>query len=147
MKHINAQRSGSDDLRQELEGASHNILQSNVSTATQIQGVLDEERKRATEERQKLLEQITLLINSQAELQETRLADKTALIRRSLLESNQSFEGSVTQYSGGMATLNAKENQLLEDVGKSRDALKSKLKEDWTVSRIGYEHLIPIFSY
>ncbi|ORY54857.1 P-loop containing nucleoside triphosphate hydrolase protein, partial [Pseudomassariella vexata] len=72
LKHITSQKQESDRLRQQLQGASESIFQTNASISARIQEVINEERKQAAEDRQKLLMQISSLINSQAELQESR---------------------------------------------------------------------------
>jgi kinesin family protein 11 len=133
LRHIRAQKAESDRLRQELEEATQAMVESNQSVSAKIQEVLDEERKQAAAERQALLAQITKLINSQAELQESRLAEKATVIRETILESNKSLEGSVAEYAEGMDVWSERDSKLLEDVASSRDALKTRLKDDWTV--------------
>lgn len=134
LRHISVQRSESESLRRQLEGASENMVQSNASISTRIQDVVSEERRQAAEDRQKLLAQITSLINAQAEIQESRLASRTALIQDTILDSNTEFQGEVTKYSQAMDGWDSKESRFLDDVTKSRDALKTKLKDDWTVA-------------
>ena len=133
LRQIATQKSESDRLRRQLEGASETMVQSNAAVSVRIQEVLDEERKQAASERANLLTQITSLINSQAELQQTRLAGKAAVIQRTVIDSTSTFEGSMTQYAEGMDSWNERDGQIVEDVSKSRDALKARLKEDWTV--------------
>jgi kinesin family member 11 len=133
-KHINSQRLDSENLRRELQEASDAVILSNASTSTQIQEALDEERRQAAQERQKMLSQITSLITSQAEVTESRLANKAATIQQRISEQNGSFEGSMMQYTKAMDSWNEKEDQLLDQVSKSRDTLKTKLKDDWAVS-------------
>ncbi|KAK4038378.1 P-loop containing nucleoside triphosphate hydrolase protein [Parachaetomium inaequale] len=134
LRHIRAQKAESDRLRHDLEEASHAIVESNESVSTRIQEVLDEERTQAAAERQALLSQITRLINSQAELQESRLADKAALIQDTILDSNKTFEGSVAEYSAGMNAWGERDSKVLDEVSSSRDALKTRLKDDWTTA-------------
>ncbi|KAK0630196.1 P-loop containing nucleoside triphosphate hydrolase protein [Bombardia bombarda] len=134
LQHISAQKTESDKLRQQLEGASRIIVQSNTSVSARIQEVVDEERKRAAAERQSLVSQIASLINSQAEVQESRLAGKTAVIRQTVVDSNQIFGGSVAQYSEGMDAWSAKDSRLLDDAAQFRDTLKTRLKDDWAVA-------------
>lgn len=140
LRHMAAQKTESDKLRQKLEEASRIIVESNGTMSTRIQEVVEEERKQAAVERQNLLRQIGSLISSQAELQESRLAGKTALIQQTVVSSSKTFESDVAQFSEGMDAWNVKDTQILEDVAKSRDALKTKLKDEWTVS-------LPIFSF
>jgi len=134
LRHLSAQKAESDRLRQQLEGASQSFVQSNESVAARIQDVLDQERRQAAAEREHLLLQISKLINSQAELQESRFADKAALIRQTILDSSKVFESDVAQFSDGMKVWNTKDDELLNQVAKSREALKVKLTQEWTVS-------------
>lgn len=99
-----------------------------------MQEALDEERRQSAEDRQKLMAQITGLINAHAEAQETRIADRAAQVQRSIAETSESLEGAVSQYGQDMDNWDSKEGQLLEDVKKSRDQLKTKLKDDWTTA-------------
>ncbi|KAI0837664.1 kinesin-domain-containing protein [Hypoxylon sp. FL0890] len=131
LKHITSQKKESDSLREQLQRASETIVESNTSISTQIQNVINEERRQAAEERQNLLTQITTLINSQAQLQESRLANKAISIQQSVQENSTALEGSMAQYSQGMDNWNEKEARLLDEVANSREVLKTKLKDDW----------------
>ncbi|KAL2143837.1 hypothetical protein VTI28DRAFT_9979 [Corynascus sepedonium] len=134
LRHMRAQKAESDRLRHELEEATHAIVESNESVSTRIQEVLDEERAQAAAERQALLLQITRLVNSQAELQESRLADKAAMIQGTILDSNKTLKQSVGEYSAGMDAWSDRDRKVLEEVSSSRDALKTRLKDDWTTA-------------
>ncbi|KAK4246218.1 P-loop containing nucleoside triphosphate hydrolase protein [Corynascus novoguineensis] len=134
LRHMRAQKAESDRLRHELEEATHAIVESNESVSTRIQEVLDEERAQAAAERQALLLQITRLVNSQAELQESRLADKAAMIQGTILDSNKTLKQSVGEYSAGMDAWSDRDRKVLEEVSSSRDALKTRLKDNWTTA-------------
>ena len=134
VKHITAQRSESENLRRQLQAATSAAVLQNASISTRIQEAVDEERRQSADDRQKLLSQITGLINAQAETQETRLAEKAAQIQKSATESTTSLEGAVSTYTEGMDAWDEKENNLLEDVKKSREQLKTKLKDDWNAA-------------
>lgn len=138
LRHISVQRSESDSLRRQLEDASQTLLRSNESTSAQIETVVNEERRQAAEDRQQLLAQITTLINAHAEQQESRLAGKAARIQDRVNGATETFEGQVTAYSTGMDAWDSNEERLLQDVSQSRDVLKTKLQDDWTVSLILY---------
>ena len=110
------------------------MMERNEALSQRMQQVVEEERRQSAEDRQQLLSQISNLINAQAEIQESRLAEKTALLQKSVLDSNTTLEGSVARYGEAMDTWDKKEGTLLEDVKKSRDAVKTTLKDDWNVS-------------
>ncbi|KAF7537623.1 hypothetical protein G7Z17_g12820 [Cylindrodendrum hubeiense] len=134
IKHITAQRAESDNLKRQLQAATNTIVSQNATISTRIQDALQEERRQAVEERQKLVAQIAGLINTQAVTQETRLVEKASLIQKSVTESNTSLEEAVAQYGQGMETWDEKEGELLDEFKKSRDQLKTKLKDDWTAA-------------
>lgn len=136
LRHISVQRGESESLRRQLEDASQAMLRSNESTSAQIETVVNEERRQAAEDRQQLLAQITTLINAHAEQQEGRLAGKAARIQDRVKNATETFEGQITAYSTGMDAWDSNEEELLQDVSQSRDVLKAKLQDDWTVSLI-----------
>ncbi|OAA46958.1 kinesin related protein 2 [Metarhizium rileyi] len=134
VKHITAQRSEADSLRRQLQTATNTISLQNTGLSTRVEEALEEERRQTAEDRQKLMTQITGLINSQADAQEARLADRASLIQKSVTESNTLMEAAMSQYTQGMESWDSKENDLMEEVKKSREQLKIKLKEDWTAA-------------
>lgn len=134
LRHLSVQRSESDALRRQLEEASQAMVERNGSVAVQIQEVIEEERKQAAEERKKLLMQISGLITAHADRQETRLAEKATKIQERVHEAKTTFEGQLTTYSAGMDTWDSNEEDIVQGVVMSRDTLKTKLKDDWTVS-------------
>ncbi|OAA68823.1 kinesin heavy chain [Cordyceps fumosorosea ARSEF 2679] len=134
VKHLTAQRSESENLRRQLQSATNAAVLQNSNTSLRIQEVISEERRQAAEDRQKLLAQITTLINTQAETQETRFADKASQIQKSVTESGTILERAATQYNEGMELWDEKEGELLEEVKKSREQLKTKLKDDWNTA-------------
>lgn len=134
LRHLSVQRSESASLRRQLEEAGRTMVRANESVSVQIQEVVEEERKQAAEDRQKLLTQIAGLLNVHAEQQETRLASKANKIQERVNGAKETFEGQITTYATGMDEWDSNEEKLLEDVAESRDTLKTKLKDDWTVS-------------
>ncbi|KAL6876735.1 P-loop containing nucleoside triphosphate hydrolase protein [Trichoderma novae-zelandiae] len=131
VRHITTQRCESDNLRRQLQSATNTIMLQNANISTRMQEALEEERRQAAEERQKLLTQISSLITSQGEAQESRFAERTSQIQKNMADYNSSLEGAISQYGQGMDAWDAKEGELLEEVKKSRDQLKTKLKDDW----------------
>ncbi|KAI0200835.1 P-loop containing nucleoside triphosphate hydrolase protein [Astrocystis sublimbata] len=134
LKHNAAQRKESDDLRAQLENATKTIKQSNASITTQIQDVIEQERRQAAQERGNLLAQITSLVNSQAHTQESRLASKAAFIQSSVEGNTTTLDETMSQYSQGMDKWNTREGQFLDGVATSRETIKSKLQDDWNAA-------------
>jgi kinesin family member 11 len=136
LKHIDAQKTDADALRHQLNTASELAMQANASASAKLEEVLREEREQAAADRQTLLSQITGLVMAQGETQDARLSAKIGEIQKDVLSSKESFETSRAQYSQGMDAWNEKECKLVEEVLRSRETLKSKLKEDWVVSHL-----------
>ncbi|CZR56168.1 probable kinesin-related protein bimC [Phialocephala subalpina] len=134
LKHVNAQKAEADALRQQLNTASELAMQSNIAASTRLDEVLREERDQAAADRQNLLLQITNLITTQGDTQDARLGSKIEEVRKDVVASKESFETSRTQYNDGMDAWNEKEGSLVEEVLRSRETLKSKLKEDWVAA-------------
>ncbi|KAK0734793.1 kinesin motor domain-containing protein [Lasiosphaeria miniovina] len=128
------QRAESARLRLQLEGAGRGVVQASAAAAKRIGDAVDEERRQAAAERQQLLAQITALVNSQAELHEERLTAKTAQVSQAVAESGGAFEGSLAQYSADMDAWGERDARLVDEVAQSRDAIKNRLKDDWTAA-------------
>lgn len=134
VRHMTAQRSESDNLRRQLQSATSTIALQNASISSRLQEAVEEERRQAVDDRQKLLTQITALITIQAEAQESRLSERAAQVQKGLSESSTSLDGALVHYDEGMQAWDEKEGEMLEVVKKSRDQLKTKLKDDWTAA-------------
>ncbi|KAK3905069.1 kinesin-like protein bimC [Staphylotrichum tortipilum] len=134
LRQMRAQRAEADRLRHELEAAAQAAVDANEGVAARIQEVLEEERKQAAADRQALIVQITKLVGAQAEQHESRLAGKAARIQESILDSNKTLEGSVAEYTAGMNAWGERDAKVVDEVASSRDALKTRLKDDWTTA-------------
>jgi kinesin family protein 11 len=109
-------------------------MQSNAAASTKLEEILREEKEQAATDRQNLLSQISNLIVAQGDIQDKRLGVKVAEVQQSVLSSKEIFEASRAHYSQGMDAWSEKEDKLAEEVLRSRETLKIKLKEDWVVS-------------
>jgi kinesin family protein 11 len=134
LKHIEAQKTEAGELRQQLHTASELAMQQNAAASTKLEEVLHEEKDRAAADRQNLLSQITNLVMAQGEIQDKRLEVKIADVQQNVISSKETFEASRAKYNRGMDAWNEKESTLVDQVLRSREALKSKLKDDWVVS-------------
>ena len=146
LEHISEQRAEADELRQSLHEASELAMQSNAQAAAQLEQVLKEERQLAALDRQSLLSQISSLVNTQGEAQDQRLSARIEEVQKSVLSSKETFEASRREYSQHMMTWDEKEGKLIDGLRQSRDTLKSKLKDDWTVSK-PLKKKIPLILY
>ena len=108
-------------------------MQANAAAAARLDAVLAEEHQLLAADRQSLLSQISSLITSQGEAQDLRLSTKITEVQKDIISSKNTFEVSRAKYSEGMDSWNDKETSLVGEVLRSRETLKSKLKEDWVV--------------
>ncbi len=132
---MNTQKAEADDLRRQLSEASSAVMQANKAASSQLEACLAEERQQAATDRQNLLSQITALVNASGEAQDARVTLKINTIQENLTTSTSKFEAANIKYTKGMDNWTQKEQLLVEDVVKSREALKGKMQQDWTVSQ------------
>lgn len=109
-------------------------MQANAAASARLDVVLTEERQQLAADRQNLLSQITSLITAQGEAQDARLSAKVSEVQKDIIASKAAFEASRAKYSQSMDSWNERETGLVGEVLRSRETLKSKLKEDWVVS-------------
>lgn len=134
LKHMHAQRDEVNQLRQQLSDASETAMKANVDASSKLDQVLLEEREQAAIDRQSLLSQISSLINSQGQVQDARLASKVGDVQRQVMASKDAFEIARFEYGQKMDSWNVKDIEVVDGVLKSRESLKSKLKEDWMLA-------------
>ena len=107
-------------------------MQSHVQFSDRLDNCLAEERKQAAEDRQDLLVKITRLVNASGAVQDDRLSTKVDAIRNDMATARSDFQAVNNLYASSMDTWSRKETLLVDEVVKSRDALKGKMKQDWT---------------
>lgn len=134
VKHLNAQKAEADELRRQLHTANLAALGANVMASSRLEQTLDEERKTAKTDREDLLAQIKGLIDDSAGKQDARLTSKIDNVKADLSVSRGSLEEADAKYEKGMDEWTRKEKLLVDEFMNSRDNLKSKMKQDWTVS-------------
>ena len=132
VKHLNTQQAEADDLRRQLTAATATAMQSEERVAQQLEVLVEEERRQAAEDRQTLLSQITNLISATGSAQDERLNQKVQAVRTDLTAARAEFQTADNKYSESMDIWSKKESLLIEEVLKSRDTLKGKMKKDWT---------------
>ena len=92
---------------------------------------MNEERAQANLDRQQLLSQITSLVNKSGEVQEARWKSKVGAVKGNIAVSKSKLQSAENSYGESMDVWSKKESLLVEEVLKSRESLKTKMKEDW----------------
>jgi kinesin family protein 11 len=132
-KQLNAQKVEANQLRSELQEANRRNIESSKTASLQLDTCLQNERVAAQEDRQALLSQISQLIENSGNQQDQRISSAVEKTQTHLAESRTAFEIANSNYNDGMKRWLDHDNTLVAQVNKSRDALKNKMKKDWTV--------------
>lgn len=133
VKHLSKQKSEADQLRQAASTAATAAMQAEARISARLDACLSEERSQMATDRKTLLSQITDLVSKSGEIQDSRWESKVNDIRDDLSASTSSFQTANKSYNDQMDLWSEKESLLMDEVLKSRDTLKSKMKKDWTV--------------
>ena len=140
VKHLETQNQGFQSLRADLNTALEAKSKAEAELSSRLALTLVEERKRASIDRQKLLAQISDLVTKSGEEKDRRWSEKMNAIQEDLVDSQKTFGSTKANYDQVAETWMTIEGLLMEEVIRSRDQLKSKLKSDWSVS-----HHIPLY--
>ncbi|KAL8957815.1 MAG: hypothetical protein Q9193_005007 [Seirophora villosa] len=132
VKHVNTQKFEAEELRTQMSKAAQEAMKAKAEISLQLESALEEERAQATQDRRDLLSQISSLVNKSGETQDARWQAKIDVMRSDIASSRLTLETEEKKYSESMNVWSQKENLLVEEVLKSRDALKSQMKRDWT---------------
>lgn len=99
--------------------------------SAQLETCLNEERAQASQQRRVMLAQITALINQSGDAQDSRWESKINAVRNDIASARSTLGTSNENYNTSMDVWSEKESLLVDEVLKSRDTLKSKMKDDW----------------
>lgn len=105
--------------------------------ATTAQGTLEciltEERERASADRQKLIAQISTLINDTADDQDKRLTKRIDLVRNEMNAAQNELETASKSYEERMDLWSQEEEKFSNGLAESKETVKQALVEDWQV--------------
>lgn len=128
---MNAQNTEADELRRKASAAAKAAVHADAEISARLDTCLVQERAQASQDRQGLLTQITNLVNKSGEVQDSRWESKIETIRKDIGSSRLVLQAADIEYNADMDVWSKKESLLVEEVLKSRDALKGKMKDDW----------------
>ncbi|KAG8533025.1 uncharacterized protein KY384_001808 [Bacidia gigantensis] len=131
VQRMGAQKAEAEELRKQISEAATAAVQADEAVSGLLDACLNEERAKASQERQVLLNSITKLINQSAETQDARWTSRVNAVRQDISKSKTNLESSETAYCEGMHKWSKEECSLVDGVLKSRETLKTKMKEDW----------------
>lgn len=141
VKQLQSQKTEADELRLNVSSAAKAAMQAEVEVASRLRTCLADERAQSASDRQNLLSQITELISQTGQVADSRWEARISTACSELSTSTSNLQVAKISYNDSMDTWSQKEQMLVEEVLKSRDTLKAKMKQDWTVS---FSFLYPI---
>lgn len=113
--------------------AAKAAIQAEAEFCARLDNCLQEERSQAAVDRHELLSKITDLIKASGEKQDARLDLRINDIRNDIAASSLTLRQADDQYNERMDLWSQKGHLLVDEVLKSRETLKSRMKNDWTV--------------
>lgn len=134
VKHLNTQRIEAEELRKSASSAAKAAIFAETEFSARLDACLIDERLQAAKDRSEILLQITELITKSGEKQDSRWESKISTIRNDIAASSSNFRTADNRCNESMDLWLQNGSLLVEEVLKSKETLKSKMKKDWTVS-------------
>ncbi|KAJ9644122.1 Kinesin- motor protein [Coniosporium tulheliwenetii] len=131
VKRLNQQQDEANALRQRILTANQELVAANHRTQDHLVEFMAQERVRAGKERQVLLTQITTLIQSTADGQETRIDGQLRALGGSIGSANTDHGKAQETYCQEMDDWSSKSKDIVGGILKSRDSVKTKIKADF----------------
>lgn len=128
-----SQKAEVEKLRRQLTSATATTMSVADAAQNSLDSILREERERAATDRAKLIAQITVLINNNAEDQELRMTQRIQLVQSEMALAQEELEAAETAYSEGMDAWTGVEDTFIENLTGKKEGLKTMLQEDWQV--------------
>lgn len=132
IRRMNEQQAEADRLRQQVAAANSNFIMAGESSQAQLQQAIEDERKTAAVERTALLSKVSSLINDSAATQEARMNGYLENANKRIKTSSDEYRTAQQAYGAGMDNWSTNSQALIDSSIRSREAIKAKLKSDWT---------------
>ena len=132
IKRMSEQQLEAERLRQQICEANVSFVQAGQAYQQTLREAVKSERQVAASERQALLAKITGLVNDSAAQQEARMSGYLANANKRIKTSEDEYSTAQQAYGSGMDGWNAISQALVDSSVRSRDAVKTKLKGDWS---------------
>lgn len=131
-KQLSAQRDESDRLRKALQEANRKNIEASLSVAGQLEAAVEGERKAAEEDREKLMLQMTDLVNNSMRSREQRLDTILSSTQTSIVEVTEEFETADKAFALGMSKWDDQDTLTREKVARAKEDIKNRFKKDWS---------------
>lgn len=131
VKQLSEQQAESERLRQQILSADSTFIEAGQESRSAFEEAMEEERRRAASDREKLLSQISSLITTSAESQERRLTEHIAHASKRIKTSEDDYSVVRQSYNEGADAWVGKSKSLIDSCVRSRENVKQKIKGDW----------------
>ncbi|KAF2738438.1 kinesin-domain-containing protein [Polyplosphaeria fusca] len=128
------QQAENERLHGQILQANAALVEANKTAQGRIVEVIDDEQTKAADERQRLLAQITSLINASAEAQNHRLSERLSGVSSAIDSSHDEHNKREAAYSKAMSSWSAKSKDIVTGVAKARDGIKTRIKADFAAA-------------
>ncbi|KAK5126795.1 hypothetical protein LTR85_009729 [Meristemomyces frigidus] len=135
IKRMSEQQNEAERLRQQIAQSNTTFAEAGQASQQQLQQAVEAEKQTAASERAHLLAKITGLINDSAATQEARLSGHLEKASKRIKTSEDEYRVAQQSYGNGMDSWNTNAQALIDTSVKSRDAVKTKIRGDWTNAR------------
>jgi kinesin family protein 11 len=122
-------------LRSQLVDAVAAAAKATDTAERNLQTVLDEERQRASVDRQHLIAQITSLINNTAGEQERRLTERIDDVRSDMTHTQVKLGTASLDYEDRMDVWARREQKFYSELCDAKNTVRCVLSNDWQVCR------------
>ncbi|USW48782.1 Putative kinesin motor domain, kinesin-associated microtubule-binding domain-containing protein [Septoria linicola] len=132
IRRMNEQQAEAQRLRQEITEANAGFIEAGQSSQDHLRQAVEKEREVAAKEREVLLSQIGSMISNSAAAQEARMAGYLESANKRIKTSTDEYAIARQTYGNGMDIWSAGGQGLIDSSIQAREAIKAKLKADWT---------------
>lgn len=131
-RQLSSQKEEAEHLRVALSEANRQHIEATLKASDHLHANAEADRLAAQLDRQNLMTQITALIEASAAKQDERVEANVRSTQANLAASTSAFQQADQTYGEGMEKWIDHDRELLSKVNRSKDELKTKMKNDWT---------------
>lgn len=132
IKRMGEQQAEANKLRKQIAQANASFALASQTSQQQLRESMQAEQDTAASERQALLAKIAGLVNDSAAQQEARMNGYLEKANKRIKTSEDEYSEAQQAYGAGMDVWSSSAQALIDSSIKSREAVKSKLKSDWS---------------
>ena len=132
IKRMNEQQAEAEKLRLQIARANSTFIEAGHASQTQLQKAVEDERAAAAAERETLVAKIASLVHDSATKQEIRMSGYVEGASKRIKTSEDEYRVVQQAYDSGMDVWNGNSSALIDSTIRSREAIKTKLKGDWS---------------